>query len=86
MAEEFINAIDKYLKNSNLPKWRIALSVDLHPSDFSKAMNKKTILDGTSKKIEKIASLIDYTGNMFDKPQGQPGDQIVFPSVHRKRK
>lgn len=85
ITKEFIEAINQYLREKKISRWKLASLVDLHPSELSRALNNNPIWIPVSKKMEEIAKKINFTGTCL-KPQERPCNQIALPSVHGRRK
>ena len=78
-TQEFIDALNIYLKNCRIPKWKLATLYDIHPSDLSRVLAGNPVWVTVAGKVQKIADKIGFSGQIF-KPLGDANNDIT-PSV-----
>jgi hypothetical protein len=64
-TDEHIEAIQQYSRAADIPQWKIAALVSLHPSVLSRVMNKKNLYEPEIPKIKSITQHIGFKGECF---------------------
>jgi hypothetical protein len=71
-TKEFIDAINQYSELTEIPRWRLAAFVNLHPSILSKAINGRTLVEAEALKVKSVAQQINFKGECLQALGNQP--------------
>lgn len=74
LTSTFIYMLTRYMEETNLPAWKMAIDINLHPSRISLAINEKPISEIDIERIGRLTGRIKFPHRWYEeiKTKGQP--------------